>query len=145
MERTDRAHATASAEQEFEQTATAAAQVFDRLRIAASLLKAAPANEGGARLLWRDENGLIGTVSLAGEVRIGRGEGNHIRLPHRDVSRVHCSVCLTAAGDEVRDLDSSNGTFVNGERVCRRTLCDGDLIQIGGYLLIYECPWAALE
>lgn len=140
MDATARNHASASAEKEFEQAAIAAAQVFDRLRIVASLLRAAPASKDGARLLWRDENGQLVAFTLAGEVCIGRCENNHIRLLHREVSRIHCSVGATPRGDEVQDRNSSNGTFVNGERIHRRILCDGDLIQVGGYVLVYECP-----
>jgi pSer/pThr/pTyr-binding forkhead associated (FHA) protein len=45
---------------------------------------------------------------------------------------VHCRLTVSADGDlEVRDLDSTNGTFVNGERVQQAQLSDGDRIQVG--------------
>jgi|WetSurMetagenome_2_1015567.scaffolds.fasta_scaffold25117_4 pSer/pThr/pTyr-binding forkhead associated (FHA) protein len=48
------------------------------------------------------------------------------------VSRVHCRFTASTAGDlEVEDLDSTNGTFVNGERVKQRALKAGDLVRIG--------------
>jgi transcriptional regulator with GAF, ATPase, and Fis domain/pSer/pThr/pTyr-binding forkhead associated (FHA) protein len=62
---------------------------------------------------------------------IGRAIDNEIRLSHTLVSRHHCRI---EGGDEAPwliDLGSSNGTSVNGERVMRRLLEDGDQLQIG--------------
>ena len=48
------------------------------------------------------------------------------------VSRVHCRLSAGATGIEVEDLDSTNGTFVNGQRVARRAMAKaGDRIGIG--------------
>jgi pSer/pThr/pTyr-binding forkhead associated (FHA) protein len=47
------------------------------------------------------------------------------------VSRLHCRLVADAAGLEVVDLDSTNGTFVNGARVARAPLNDGDRLGVG--------------
>ena len=47
------------------------------------------------------------------------------------VSRVHCRLAAGAEALEVVDLDSTNGTFVNGERVKRAALGDGDKLGVG--------------
>ena len=47
------------------------------------------------------------------------------------VSRVHCKLSAGAAAVEVTDLDSTNGTYVNGQRVTRAMLKDGDRLGIG--------------
>jgi|TARA_B110000263_G_scaffold220784_1_gene208850 pSer/pThr/pTyr-binding forkhead associated (FHA) protein len=48
------------------------------------------------------------------------------------VSRVHCRVTALATGElEVTDLDSTNGTFVNGARVSTARLASGDRLQVG--------------
>ena len=47
------------------------------------------------------------------------------------VSRVHCRLAAGAEQLEVVDLDSTNGTFVNGQRVKRATLNDGDKLGVG--------------
>ena len=48
------------------------------------------------------------------------------------VSRVHCRLTLDAAGKlEIEDLGSTNGTFVNGRKVGKTTLSDGDKLTIG--------------
>jgi pSer/pThr/pTyr-binding forkhead associated (FHA) protein len=52
------------------------------------------------------------------------------------VSRVHCRLSAGAEALEVIDLDSTNGTFVNGQRVKRATLNDGDRLGVGRVELI---------
>lgn len=48
------------------------------------------------------------------------------------VSRVHCRFTLTVDNElQLEDLDSTNGTFVNGKKVSRVTLSDGDTLTIG--------------
>ena len=75
---------------------------------------------------------------LPGGVRtLGRATGADFSLDGGLVSRVHCR--LTALSDgalEVRDLESTNGTFVNGERVETARLASGDRLQIGRVELI---------
>jgi pSer/pThr/pTyr-binding forkhead associated (FHA) protein len=53
------------------------------------------------------------------------------------VSRVHCRFTLRATNElELEDLGSTNGTFVNGEKVTRATLSDGDKLTIGRVLFV---------
>lgn len=66
---------------------------------------------------------------------IGRRPGNDIRLENLAVSGEHAVVVQTADGYVIEDAGSTNGTEVNGERVEKRTLKDGDVIQIGKYHL----------
>ena len=58
------------------------------------------------------------------------------------VSRLHCRFMAGAAGAlEVVDLDSTNGTFVNGKRVKRSTLVAGDRVRVGRIELeVSEAP-----
>ncbi|HEY1015667.1 MAG TPA: FHA domain-containing protein [Herpetosiphonaceae bacterium] len=70
-------------------------------------------------------------------ISIGR-EGNVLNLPNPQVSRRHAEVRAIPNGHEVRDLGSSNGTFVNGQRVQARPLQRGDVIQIGPFKLVYD-------
>jgi len=64
-------------------------------------------------------------------ITIGRAVDNEIRLSQTLVSRHHCRIEQGAEGCWLLDLGSSNGTLVNGERVMRRLLVDGDQIAIG--------------
>jgi pSer/pThr/pTyr-binding forkhead associated (FHA) protein len=60
------------------------------------------------------------------------------RAPHADfvvdatlASRLHCRLAAGAAELEVVDLDSTNGTYVNGQRVTRAALTPGDRLGVG--------------
>jgi len=64
-------------------------------------------------------------------VTIGRSRSCDLSLRSPDASRRHAEILLAASGWVVRDLDSTNGTFVNGERVTERALQPGDRIEIG--------------
>jgi len=68
---------------------------------------------------------------------IGRSTGADFILDAALVSRVHCQ--LLALGDgalEVRDLESTNGTYVNGARIERACLSPGDKVQVGRVELV---------
>ena len=75
---------------------------------------------------------------LAGGVRtIGRATGADFIVDAPLVSRVHCRVTALPTGElEVRDLNSTNGTFVNGERVESAVLESGDRLQVGRVELV---------
>ena len=75
---------------------------------------------------------------LPGGVRtIGRATGADFIVDAALVSRVHCRVtALPDRGLEVRDLDSTNGTFVNGQRIETARLASGDRIQVGRVELV---------
>lgn len=62
---------------------------------------------------------------------IGRSTDSTLRVPVADVSRQHCQVDVLASQVTVRDLGSSNGTFVNGKRVSESPLKAGDRLGIG--------------
>ncbi|MDZ4818052.1 MAG: FHA domain-containing protein [Planctomycetota bacterium] len=67
---------------------------------------------------------------------IGRSEDCHLR-PHSDlVSRHHCAILIDNEKVAVRDFNSRNGTFVNGEKVVgERALKTGDQLSIGQLVL----------
>jgi pSer/pThr/pTyr-binding forkhead associated (FHA) protein len=63
---------------------------------------------------------------------VGRRSGCHIVLTNPWVSAHHCQLQLDPDGHwYVRDLDSTNGTFVNGQRVNVKQLDLGDELRIG--------------
>ena len=73
---------------------------------------------------------------------IGRGTEADIRLPDTGVSRKHVDVVLDGGVATVEDLGSTNGTLVNGRRVTRQPLSDGDVIRIGHSVLVYRLDGA---
>lgn len=70
---------------------------------------------------------------------IGRGESAHLRLPEDPyLSRHHCLLEISPPRVFLRDLDSTNGSYVNGERVKTAHLKSGDRIQGGRTVLEVE-------
>lgn len=82
-------------------------------------------------------------IPLTGPATIGRAPENTIVLPTGDVSRRHAVVALERGQAILADQNSANGTLVNGERVTRRVLQPGDVIQLGEYLIRVEAVAAA--
>jgi hypothetical protein len=69
---------------------------------------------------------------------IGRTPENQIRLNKPVVSRRHAQVTLSEGGYVLRDLNSENGTYVNGERIQERLLAHGDRVQIGTVRFVFQ-------
>lgn len=69
---------------------------------------------------------------LPGSIKtIGRSAGAEFTVDAAMVSRLHCRVTAGATELEVADLDSTNGTFVNGQRVAQAILKEGDRLGVG--------------
>jgi hypothetical protein len=63
---------------------------------------------------------------------IGRGDDCHLKPQSDAVSRRHCVIITTENEVVVRDMNSRNGTFVNGERVAEESvLLNGDILRVG--------------
>jgi pSer/pThr/pTyr-binding forkhead associated (FHA) protein len=71
-------------------------------------------------------------------VTIGREDDNMVQLPHEEVSKHHAVLLAEAAGWVIEDLQSANGTLVNGKRVQRARLADGDSVKLGPFELFFE-------
>jgi pSer/pThr/pTyr-binding forkhead associated (FHA) protein len=77
-----------------------------------------------------------------GANRVGRAEGNEYRLPDISVSAVHCEIILDGTGKMfVRDLGSSNGTFIEGRRIELGVLLGGECLRLGDVEMIYDKRW----
>ena len=62
---------------------------------------------------------------------IGRSTGAEFIVEAPLVSRLHCQITSTADALHVKDLDSTNGTFVNGRRITFAKLLQGDRLRVG--------------
>jgi transcriptional regulator with GAF, ATPase, and Fis domain len=72
-----------------------------------------------------------------GQLSIGRDEANQLCLMDSAVSRRHCAIQQVDDQYELVDLDSHNGTFVNGVPVGRKFIDHGDMIRIGNSELVF--------
>jgi pSer/pThr/pTyr-binding forkhead associated (FHA) protein len=74
------------------------------------------------------------------EITLGRSTECQLQLPAARASRRHAVVAWVGERAVLRDLGSTNGTFLNGQRVeGEATLCSGDRITIGGMEILYCC------
>jgi hypothetical protein len=70
---------------------------------------------------------------------LGRAPDNSISISDASVSSRHARILRTAEGFVIEDLQSRNGTFVNGEQVTdKRLLADGDLIRLGKIIMTFN-------
>ena len=69
---------------------------------------------------------------------IGRREDCDLRIPLGEVSRKHCRVVRDGDSLKLEDLGSSNGTFLNGQRVQEAILSPGDTIQVGPVVFVLQ-------
>ncbi|MEO8553504.1 MAG: FHA domain-containing protein, partial [Kofleriaceae bacterium] len=89
---------------------------------------------GEAHLLVIEANtsSVFPLPALRGIVTIGRAPEVELRLDHSSVSRKHARIVVEPDGIEITDLDSHNGTRVNGAAVRgARALVDGDVVAVG--------------
>lgn len=71
---------------------------------------------------------------------IGRGLGADVVLAEPTISRAHAAIGYEGDSFFVQDLDSTNGTLVNGSREGKAILKDGDEIQMGKLVLRIKLP-----
>jgi serine/threonine protein kinase len=75
-----------------------------------------------------------------GTTLIGRASECDIVLKSQDVSKRHCQILLEGGRVVLEDLNSSNGTCVNGQAVEKCVLQDGDEVDIAGYVFTVRLP-----
>lgn len=75
---------------------------------------------------------------LKDTVSIGRADSNTIALKDSKVSRQHAQIQQHGNEYILVDLNSSNGTFVNGEKIEEHVLANNDEVQIGDYILQFQ-------
>ena len=74
---------------------------------------------------------------LPGSIKtVGRSPGAEFIVDATMVSRLHCRLTAGATELQVDDLESTNGTFVNGNRVARASLKVGDRLGVGRVVLV---------
>ncbi|MHC5039547.1 MAG: SpoIIE family protein phosphatase [Planctomycetota bacterium] len=84
--------------------------------------------------------GEMHVLELDGPVTIGRSKRNKIRLRDDLISRKHCRIYPRGGGFHLDDLDSRNGTWLNGARIQSSPLKPGDVIDVGRCTLFYSLP-----
>jgi len=87
--------------------------------------------ENMTRLLVREQDGVEEVHALGRRTTVGRTPENDIMLDTGFISRHHAVLLASSRFTIVEDLNSTNGVRVNGRRVTRQVLHDGDIVTIG--------------
>ena len=102
-----------------------------------------PGRAGAAmdvRLVVEQGRRRLRVVRLRGpDTRIGRARGSGVRIPSAEVSRQHCVLRVEDGLVTVEDLDSVNGTYLNGEAVVGcQVVRPGDRLNVGPVTFVVE-------
>jgi len=90
-----------------------------------------------AFLIGNSVNTIGQRISLSNKFLIGRGSMAHLILNSRNVSRTHAEIGFSAGIWYLRDLNSQNGTMLNGQEIRSLRLTSGDRITIGDYSWLF--------
>jgi chromosome segregation ATPase len=114
------------------------ANVLGRIQTSIERLGTAPAPTAGPVLaaecsaeLHRIDGGHNTVYTLARRTRIGRAAGCELQIDSNSVSRHHALLLKGPRDLIIEDLNSTNGVVVNGRKISRQLLSDGDLLTIG--------------
>ena len=115
--------------------------VADTAKPAPAGAPAQPANLPSGRFCFVIEGGEMDgkVVPFQGDhLTIGRLGDNQLVLKHKSVSRRHAEVLKQGEVLLVRDLNSSAGTFVNGQKISTMSLKGGDRVRLGAVVLVLQ-------
>ncbi len=91
-----------------------------------------------AKVILSVDGVVVKEVPLARErTTIGRKASNDIRIDNLAISGEHAAIITMMSDSFLEDLDSTNGTYVNGRPVKKHYLQDGDVIELAKYRLKY--------
>jgi DNA-binding NtrC family response regulator len=90
-------------------------------------------------VVWSGDNAEARVLPGGGRVVLGRGGDVQVRIDSPSISRRHAELLIHDSQVTIRDLDSQNGTRINGERIAdQRALCYGDVITLGEVFVVFS-------
>lgn len=82
---------------------------------------------------------LVGKFSMkSSPCVVGRDPSNGVHIDNIGVSRQHCQFIYDGSKFYVEDMGSSNGTYLNNQKITRQEVTDGDAVTIGKFILLFE-------
>src|SRR5688572_25016101 len=96
-------------------------------------------------VMFRSDGGRKSFSVTRDVVVVGRREDCDLRIPLGEVSRKHCRFVKDGDGLRIEDLGSSNGTYVNGERVQEAAVNAGDTVQVGPVMFVVQVDGVPAE
>jgi hypothetical protein len=110
--------------------------IYRRLELVHDLHRRLEKEPSGPCLIYGDDE-AVRVFSLGTSARVGRSEPCELRLVDQHLSKEHFAVKKTDGAFVLSDVDSKNGTFVNGNKVSLYTLTSGDVIRAGNSQLVF--------
>ena len=107
-------------------------------RIRAELMNTKVPNISGAHLVVKTKQETYG-YPLTQSIKIGVDKNNDLRFKSEYLSGQHCSLKKDDDLWLIQDLDSTNGVYLNGNKIDMKYLKEGDLVQICDVTLIFFC------
>jgi hypothetical protein len=121
------------------ETATNHEEGTTRVMSGTAVLQSTPQTSNSRALLLLETNKGMHPIPLEMTLlKVGRGLDNDIVLEDSRVSRHHVQLRYKTRRFWVTDLGSTNGTFINGERISEAALRNGDTISLGGVELTFR-------
>ncbi|MFP4417878.1 MAG: FHA domain-containing protein [Fibrobacterota bacterium] len=81
---------------------------------------------------------ILFPIKAPGKYRIGRDPKCEVRIDDQDVSRVHAQLLWNGEIVTIEDLRSTNGIFLNGEKIICKKLVNGDIVAFGSSVFRIE-------
>jgi pSer/pThr/pTyr-binding forkhead associated (FHA) protein len=92
-----------------------------------------------AKIILKYEDRILGEIPLGSyPTSIGRLPDNAVVIDNPAVSGHHARLVPEGEQHFLEDLHSTNGTFINGQRITRQALANGDVVLVGKHKLVYE-------
>lgn len=88
------------------------------------------------RLILPDGQKIDYPVFQGDEIILGRSEDVDIKMESSNISRKHCKIFYRHPKFRITDLNSKNGTYINGHRTNNSVITMGDKVQIGDYTIL---------
>src|SRR5215212_6510466 len=99
-----------------------------------------------ARLIYKNGPNAGSAIELRnGLNRIGRNPANDIQIMDVSISSAHCEMHVSDLGIAFRDVGSTNGSFINGQRVTKEILTAGKTLRLGSVEFNVEIPIANIS
>ena len=118
-------------ELEKQHTAAVGREALEEEKTHGDALHPEPTADGAGRLLIHSDDGREVVHVLGRKTSIGRTPDNDVQIDGRHISRHHAVILAGPATTLIEDLNSTNGVLVNGKRITRQVLQDGDQVTIG--------------
>lgn len=111
--------------------------LYDRLKYIADIVKDAGKLSSEPQIAWRLPSGEVRAEKIGDKLVVGREAPSDVIVDDAQLSHHHFRIWRKGASLWIEDLESRNGTYVNGSKIDSHELRDGDIIEAGGQVFVF--------